>query len=405
MIEPRGTKRGNALTDDSERLDLPDSVGRRQYSLGIFLTALVTLMVEILLTRVFDVILAVNISYLIITNAMFALGAAGVYGSLFPVTRPDKIRSSIAVYAIAAALAIVAVLPATWLSWLQPNQIFRAPVTQLAAVLLIYGAVLLPFFFLGLIFVSIFSAQSARAQTIYFWDLLGAGIGCVVFLPFLPAIAPGGLLVCAAGLMMAVAALFTSSKVVRLSAPVVGLVLVAYPFMLQPQHLEFKLLWNKRSVAADIMDGRREFSRWDKVAKIDVIDREFDEQDPSGVVIKGCCYKHVAYAGGNQSSRLYQLTMTTKELRARIEAGTENVLHHFWFAGVTASHYLKRDQNYDALILGSAGGQEVKAALMYGAGHIDAVEMVGLSVLTMSLTSPALPPTAARSMTTLELRP
>ena len=78
MIEPRGAKRGNALTDDSERLDLPDPVGRRQYSLGIFLTALVTLMVEILLTRVFDVILAVNISYLIITNAMFALGAAGV---------------------------------------------------------------------------------------------------------------------------------------------------------------------------------------------------------------------------------------------------------------------------------------------------------------------------------------
>ncbi len=93
--------------------------------------------------------------------------------------------------------------------------------------------------------------------------------------------------------------------------------------------------------------------------------------------VKGCCSKHISYDGGNQSSRLFQLTMTPKDLRALFEAGQGNISDHFWFGGVLASHYLKRDQNYDALIVGSAGGQEVKAALMYGAGHIDAVEMVG----------------------------
>ncbi len=247
-------------------------MSRRQYSICIFLTALVTLMLEILLTRVFDVILERTVSYMIITNAMFAIGAAGVYGSLFPTAQGDNARSPIAVYAIAAAAAMVAILPITWLSWFDPTKLLVAPVAQLTSFFILYVAVLLPFFFLGLIFVTIFSAQSAHVQTLYFWDLVGAGIGCIVFLPFLPMIAPAGLVFCAAGLMLAVAAMFTPSKIVRLGAPVVGLLLVAYPFTLRPDFLEFKMLWDKRHVADDIEQGRREFSRWDKVAKIDVLD-------------------------------------------------------------------------------------------------------------------------------------
>ncbi len=340
-------------------------------------------MLEILLTRIFDVILAPNISYMIITNALFAIGGAGVYGSLFPSGESERARSLIALYAIVAAIAIVAILPMTWASWFDPSQLFKSPLRQLAAFFLLYITVLLPFFFLGLIFVSIFSAASAHVQTIYFWDLLGAGIGCIVFLPFLGSIAPGGLLVCAAGLMMAVAALFTPFKVVRLGAPVVGLLLLAYPFTLLPKYLEFKMLWDKRAVAEDVEEGLREFSRWDKVAKIDVIDigtsdhPDYAHPDADGKRIEACCYKHVAYDGGNQSSRLIKLTGTPAELRARLEAGDGDINANFWFGGVLASHYLKRDRNSDVLILGSAGGQEVKAALMYGAGHIDAVEMVG----------------------------
>ena len=41
-----------------------------------------------------------------------------------------------------------------------------------------------------------------------------------------------------------------------------------------------------------------------------------------------------------------------------------------------SSHYLKRDSSQQVLVIGSAGGQETKAALMYGAAHVDAVEMV-----------------------------
>jgi spermidine synthase len=52
------------------------------------------------------------------------------------------------------------------------------------------------------------------------------------------------------------------------------------------------------------------------------------------------------------------------------------VNENFWQIGVLASHYLKRDTDHSALIIGSAGGQETKAALIYGATYVDAVELV-----------------------------
>ena len=52
------------------------------------------------------------------------------------------------------------------------------------------------------------------------------------------------------------------------------------------------------------------------------------------------------------------------------------VNEHFWQIGVLASHYLKRDTDHSALIIGSAGGQETKASLIYGATYVDTAELV-----------------------------
>lgn len=262
-------------------------------------------------------------------------------------------------------------------SGFDPEKIFDNPVQQVLSFLLIYLVVVLPFFFLGMIFVTIFSVMAEHIQAVYFWDLVGAGIGCVIFLPFLPYFGPGGLLVCAAGLMLGVTALMTTNRAARVGAVVAGVALVGFPVTLLPGYLEFPNLWDKREVAEMIDDGRREFSSWDEVAKIDVVDvGERTKLD----MVPFCCYKHIAYDGGNQSSRLFLLEQSTDELRQQLDAGEGNLYDHFWFEGVVASHYFKRDSDQDVLIIGAAGGQETKAALAYGAGHIDAVEMVGTVV-------------------------
>ena len=53
-------------------------------SAGLFLISLTTLMMELLLTRVFDVILYPNMAYMVITCALFSFGLAGIYLSLRP---------------------------------------------------------------------------------------------------------------------------------------------------------------------------------------------------------------------------------------------------------------------------------------------------------------------------------
>ena len=58
-------------------------------SVAISLIALITLMTELVLTRVFDVLLTTNLSYMVITCAMLSFGLSGVYAAIRPLS-PDK---------------------------------------------------------------------------------------------------------------------------------------------------------------------------------------------------------------------------------------------------------------------------------------------------------------------------
>src|SRR5579862_501661 len=75
----------------------------RRISFGLFLIALSSLALELLLTRVFDVILASNISYFIVTSAVFSIGLAGIYVSLRPLTPGKDIRPLVTGLAIVLA--------------------------------------------------------------------------------------------------------------------------------------------------------------------------------------------------------------------------------------------------------------------------------------------------------------
>ena len=85
----------------------------RRISYGIFLVALVTLMVELLLTRVFDVLLVPNVAYLIITCALFAFGLSGIYRVFRPPPDERAIHGFLCRTAIGFSLATLVILPAT----------------------------------------------------------------------------------------------------------------------------------------------------------------------------------------------------------------------------------------------------------------------------------------------------
>lgn len=345
----------------------------RRRLLGISLTALTTLMLELTLARVFDVILVPNVAYVVITCAVFAYGLAGLYVAV----RPRAAAGNpwfLPGLAAANAAGTLVLLPLSNRLPFDFSRIGDAPLQQLVAFGLLYLALVVPFFLSGVILTSLFSRYAADIRRLYAFDLVGAALGCLLVIPLLPLIGPGGLLFLAAGFALCTSALFSPDRRWTAAALAGAAGLVAIPWVVPPARLEFRQHMEKRGVMAAQAAGRIEYTRWDPVAKIDVIPLR-ESARPSNA------RWHVAYDGGLMSTHFYRFDGDFAGLRARLESGVPGVTHaNFWQRGVLASHHLKRDTGARVLIIGSAGGQETKAALMYGASHVDAVELVGTVV-------------------------
>lgn len=332
--------------------------------MGLFLTALTTLMLELTLIRIFDVIWYANMAYMVITLAMFCFGLSGVYSAIKPLKDEARIRLYLTILALLLGVTALCILPALNELPFNFKLLYREPAKGVGLFLVMYFALALPFFLSGLIFTIVFSKFSDRIQTLYFWDLLGAAIGCIILIPLLPKIGPGGLLFLACTCGLIASALFSENNRWSWVAVAAALVLISIP-VLKDDYFSFRAHINKRGIKSAQQEGTIERSFWDPVSKIDVIDQERTGR------------KHVAYDGGTQSSFIYPFDGDFEKLRADLP---ENTPRHFGGQHVYISHYIKKNSDQDVLVIGSAAGQETKAALAFGAKSIDAVELVGYVV-------------------------
>ena len=354
----------------------------RRLCIGVFLVALSSLALELILTRVFDTLLTRNLSYFIVTSAVFAIGLAGVYVSLRPLSPDRSILPLITRLAIALACVAALLVPAINHLPFNPDELFKTPVSQVAYFVGIYLMLIIPFFLAGYILIAVFSTYASKIQTLYFWDLLGAGIGCVAIVPFIPMIGPGGLTLCVAAVALIAAALFSQNAKLAVGCVVAAIVLVVIPFAHMPKYIDFDNHQEKRGIVADKAAGKLEYTKWDPISKIEVLDKPFtpDQYEKSWHWWTGGDRKHIAYDGGEQSSFFYKFDGNLPALRAAIARDRMVAREQFWQIAVPAADYLKRDTGDQVLIIGSAGGHDTKAALMYGAKHVDAVELVSAVV-------------------------
>jgi spermidine synthase len=347
----------------------------RRISFGVLLIAFSTLVLEVMLTRAFDVTLAPNISYFVVTLAVFSFGLAGIYATLRPIPVEQDIRGILRTRSFAFAVTVLLLVPVINALPLDYTHLGHHPVKILSAFAALYVVLLLPFFLAGYILIAVFSKYAASIQRLYFWDLIGAGLGTVMVIPLIAKIGPGGLIVCAAAVALLAAALFSERASWTKTAVVMAIVVAAIPFLRAPHYIDFVEHMDKRGVMTDLKAGLGEFVRWDPISKINVIDQKWTPQKAEPWWPFGD-RKVIQYDGGNQSSYFYPFDGDLKKFRAYIDRDKSHIKAHFWQIGVLASHYLKRDSGQSVLIIGSAGGQETKAALVYGAAHVDAVELV-----------------------------
>lgn len=156
--------------------------------IGVFLIAAVTLALEIALTRVLSVSLWYQFGFMIISTALLGFGAAGAYlavrAGAFSGDLYFKLARNALLYSLSIliAFAIMVRIPLDPLKPLLPGtaDASAATVELILFMLAYYALIVIPFFFAGLTLGMALSAWAKEISSLYFADLLGAGMGCLL---------------------------------------------------------------------------------------------------------------------------------------------------------------------------------------------------------------------------------
>jgi len=187
--------------------------------LGVFTTSMAVLTLEIALTRIFSVSLWYHLAFMVISTALLGFGASGTVLTLRRDLIEENLERNLTLFAGLMALAIVVCfaimirLPldplAPLTEGLPPGEQTWQTILLVLLLLAEYVLVVIPFFFAGLALGGTFSAFAKRISALYFADLIGAGIGCLVVIGALRFLPGQGVVLFAAGLA-ALAAFFFS---------------------------------------------------------------------------------------------------------------------------------------------------------------------------------------------------
>ncbi len=143
--------------------------------LGVGLTTLATLLLELSLTRIFSVVFYYHFAFLAISIALFGLGAGGVFSYVVAGWRRNFYSKLGAIAILNAALVLIGLVfvltrqgePGYW------------------TIAVVYFTSALPFFAAGAVISLVIADTIERVNRVYFADLLGAAVGCLVLIPLL----------------------------------------------------------------------------------------------------------------------------------------------------------------------------------------------------------------------------
>jgi hypothetical protein len=321
----------------------------RIYS-GVACVTAATLILELTLTRIFSVVMYYHFAFLAISLALFGLGLAGIYLYLRPrAARGPRFFPALKRYAIAAALTTVAALVFV----LRQKVSLALGADNIVTLTLIYLVTATPFFFAGLCVTAVVNRLKEDMGRLYFYDLVGAGLGCLLLTLILSAL--GGInavLLCAA-LYLGGGLLFESARGGGSGAPIwrwgpLGLLTVAALALIAVNA-------QQRLIRIPSVKGTHEerviFARWNSFSRVTV------EQSPRD------------YLWLKMDS-----SAATRIFSKKAERDNWAATRQFSETRVASLVYALARPG-PALIIGPGGGADVIAALRSGAKRITGVEL------------------------------
>jgi hypothetical protein len=321
--------------------------------LGLFFTSAAILMLEVSLTRIFSVVMWYHFAFFTISVALCGFAASGLTVHLLP----GWFRAERAtMVAFSAALVFALAVPVCFKLFainssqtLLTGLLFRARESGLGlgdylGVAALYLSAVLPFYIGGIVIAVLFRHFGEQASRIYFYDLVGAGLGCLATVPLLNWVGgPGALVMVAllASLGCLCFGLAVSHRRQISVAVAVAIVAGIALFTGPSQWLGLKYYRGTQETAID-------YERWNSFSRVAV--HELATSDSLLIEIDAASNTFVTHWDGDPQSVSH--------------------LRH----DLIAAQYALLEQP-KILSIGSGGGVDILTALVCGATDITAVEV------------------------------
>ena len=321
---------------------------------------------EILLMRVLSIVQWHHFAYMIISLALLGYGASGSFIALNKRLLEPRFELAFAVCALMFSVTMVACFAlgqrvpfnALEIVW-NPRQFLN-----LAVIYLVY---FVPFFFAACCIGLAFTCRSADISRIYFFDLLGAGLGALSIVGTLFVLSPQNALVMLAMLAMIASLLMAASSTAL--RPLIALQLAcagALLFGLPQDWLGLRISEYKGlSQAMQVVEARVSTVKSSPLGLLTVVESpRIPFRHAPGLSIGTRFEPPPQLAVFTDGDGMSAITRFTGDLDALAYLGD-----------VTAALPYALLDDPEVLILGAGGGTDVLLALYNGAGNIDAVEL------------------------------
>jgi hypothetical protein len=338
----------------------PSHAGRLPRWLAILLVSLAGLLLEVGYTRIVSFKLWYYYTYLVIGLSLLGIGSGGVLVAVWPRLRRASTDAIVALFSLAGAVSIaigylvIARIPINTVEiW---DYGTASSFKNLGLLALICFLLFATFIAVGVIVATLLGRAGADVGRIYFADLVGAGLGCVLAIPLITRLGPPEVTALSALILTGVGIAAAVPRRALVACGSALAVLLAVAVVVDDVLPDVRVEERKWDPSGAV------FSEWGPVFRVDVIQFEPGPTPENRLLLHD----------GTFGSGIWHFD---GDIDAQTRFDTDPRSIPFDVLGEAPER---------ELIIGSAGGNEILASLYRDAPHIEAVELnpVTVSLLT-----------------------
>ncbi len=362
---------------------------KKSFYAGIFGICLCTLMYELILTRVFSVLMWYHFASVAISLALFGLAVSGIAVYVFekPFSKanaPKQMTLFATLFAISLFMFFMFFVVGNmqqfpffmYKIFASFHQKFNEPFQQGAAgidfsstlffyLTMLYVLMSLPFVFAGFVTSIAMTHYSNKVNKIYFYDLLGAAAGCIVVIGVLDVVSgPTALLFVAFGGCVT-GALFAYSNGQKTFLKVLVALSLAFATLIG---VNAKLDLTRINFARGQREPNMLSVKWNSFSRVAVYPMNSEDMEQAWGISRTYADRGGIYPmqhGMVVNDTGYTVLYSYPESEEEFEYFRNNV--------IALPYYPK--ENPKTLIIGPGGGKDVLTALALGSKDISAIEM------------------------------